>query len=148
VFLEELRESGDRDIERIVAIVVKKVVDLLLTPEAFGQLELGKRWASIDRVDERREGAGFGVVDVAPFLEEKRDFVSATGLENAAHQHKRKKERCDAGITNLIVNQTADVGSARVGHGNDLDLFRVLHPCSLQPVSAYWTILRVAGCGR
>ena len=86
MLLEEIGKGGDGDVEGVFAIVVDQVVDVQLTLQALGILEDRDLGRLVEGIDEWREAAEFGVVDVAPLLEQKRDFFIIARL-HAFRQH-------------------------------------------------------------
>jgi hypothetical protein len=84
VFLEEFRESRDRDIEGIVAIMQMGAVEFGLGGNTSRFLEvIEKRLGlSIDRVCERFEGVVRGIVEESTFLEEEGNIGFASSLES------------------------------------------------------------------
>lgn len=69
MLLEELAERRDGNVERVETIVVRKTGDFLFAFETAGELVVGEFGTSIDGVDQRREGGGFGRVEETALLE-------------------------------------------------------------------------------
>ena len=82
MLLEELRESGYGDVERISSIVTKQVANILFA-EPPGILESLELWPRLDvnGVYQGRERAGFERVDEATFLKQEGYLFLPTALK-------------------------------------------------------------------
>lgn len=108
MLLEQLGEGGHGDVEAVVAVVVLQALDLVVGGQALCVLErLDLRLGLlVERVRERGEGVGFGIVEKAALLEEERDGGLAA---------------------DVLAVELADLGGAGVGDGVDLDELGVAH---------------------
>jgi hypothetical protein len=108
MFLEQLGEGGNGDVERVVAVVLLQALDLGGRGEALCLLEileLGLR-LGVEGVGERGKRALLRVVEEAPLLEEERE------IRLPAH---------------VVAHQLANLGGARVRNGLHLDELRAPH---------------------
>ena len=82
MLLEELGKGGDRDIERVGAIVLLEALQLGGGRDAAGLLELFelRRRLRVDVVGKSAEGLGLGVVEEAALLEKEREVGPASDL--------------------------------------------------------------------
>lgn len=112
MFLEQLGEGRDRNIERVVAIVLLDPIYFGGRSETLGLLEgleLGLGFG-VEGVGERGEGALLSIVEEAALLEQERDILLAT---------------------HVITHQLADISGSGVGDGVDLDELGTAHVAGL-----------------
>lgn len=143
MFLEELSERRNGDVKGVRAIMLLEVLELGGTGDALGFLEdLELRGGvRIDKVRQRAEGLLVVLVEESALLEEERDICLLSNLTRKVEQLAtctrgclRKKQRGEAGQaegTYLVAHKGADIGSASICDGKDLDELGVVDGAGL-----------------